>query len=143
MKKFIIASALLSTIVLPSVATEFSIPGTQSVKSFSRPYDTRFQYGLPEGKSLNVFSRNRQAEEPKEHFSTSEFEDADYDEEEVTLDTKYVTPQKKIIKKMSADSTPKNNYSDGKDIPMNYDAFPKFYDPNDMMNQQFMPMMTY
>ena len=142
MKRFIITSAILLTAVVPTMATEFSIPASQSVKSFSRPYDARFQYGFPEGKSLNVFSRNRQAEEPKEHFSTSEFEDAD-DEDEVTLDTKYVAPQRKVIKKLSADYTPQSNDSNNKDMPMNYDAFPKFFDPNDMMNQQFMPMMSY
>ena len=141
MRKFIVA-ILLSAFLLPVSAAEFAIPNTQSVKSFSRPYDNRFQYSLPEGKSFSVFSRTKQVKEPQEHFSTSEFEDAD-DEEEVVLDTKYVAPQKKIIKKLSADSMPKNNNVDGKDMPMNYDAFPKFYDPNDMMNQQFMPMMTY
>ena len=141
MKK-ILMTGLLLAVISPVMATEFSVPGSTSVKSFSRPYDSRLQYSLPEGKSFSVFSRNRQANEPKEHFSTSEFDDSD-EEEDVVLDPTTVKTQKKIIKKLSSDYTPSNTDVDSKNTPMNYDAFPKFYDPNDMMNQQFMPMMTY
>lgn len=130
---------MLSAIVIPAAASEFSIPGSTSVTSFSRPYDSRFQYGLPTGKSLNVFGRRHNPKD-EESFTTSV---DDEDDEDIVLDTKTVAPQKKIIKKLSADSQPNNSNVNYKDVPMNYDSFPKFYDPNDMSNQQFMPMMTY
>lgn len=140
MKKLAV-SFLLAAVMLPVAATEFSVPNTESVKSFSRPYDSRFQYSLPEGKTLNVFGRRTQTE-PQEHFTTNPYDSDDDDDEDIVLDTKNIPTQKKVIKKLGPEYKPNANV-DSKDKPMNYDAFPKFYDPNDMMNQQFMPMVTY
>ena len=143
MKKCAIA-LLLASIMLPVAATEFSIPNTQSVKSFSRqyPYDSRFQYSLPEGKTMSVFGRRNK--EPQEHFSTNPYDsDDDDDDEDIVLDTKNIPTQKKVIKKLGPNYNKEETNVNDKNMPMNYDAFPKFYDPNDMMNQQFMPMVTY
>lgn len=135
--KLLFAAAIV-IISTPANATEyvenqhFSVPETESAKSFARPYDSRFQYGLPERKSsASVFGRRERATE-----TTS-------DAEEVVLDATDVTPQRKVIKKISTNLEEQPANTGKNDVPMNYDNFPKFYNSNDMMNQQFMPMMNY
>lgn len=130
--------ALIGVFPLSASAAEyienqrFSVPETESAKSFARPYDSRFQYGLPERKSsMSVFGRKEQSV------------DTTSDEDDVVLDATDVTPQRKVIKKITADPAEQPTNSGRNDVPMNYDSFPKFYNSNDMMNQQFMPMMSY
>jgi len=107
-------------------ATEVTVPATESVKSFARPTDPRFQYSLPQRK--------------KSYFKKSNNGD---DTDEITLDEN-VKPAKKIIKVMSAEQTESSAKNvDRSNIPMNYDSFPKYYDANDMSTQQFMPMMSF
>lgn len=111
----------------------YQLPAAESAKSFSRPYDSRFQYGLPEKRQAeSVFGRRSQTV------------DSSYDDdEEVVLDYSNITPQRKIIKKISSDPAEQAQSQNRNDVPMNYDSFPKFYNANDMMNQQFMPTMSY
>ena len=80
-----------------------------------------------------------------ERFALSEyhFYSIKNDSESSIIQYNFCGPPMIVLDKKYTFSMPKNNNVDGKDMPMNYDAFPKFYDPNDMMNQQFMPMMTY
>ena len=130
----IFTAAVLSLFILPVFAADYSVPSVESVKSFSSPYDSRIHYSLPEGKNMSVFGRRNDT--PNE---TSNFDD----DEDVVLDTSNIQPQKKIIKKISSDSPNSQNNIDNTNVPMNYNSFPKFYDANDMMNQQFMPMMNY
>lgn len=124
---------VLNIFILPAFAAEYTVPNVESVKSFSRPYDSRFQYSLPERKNVSVFGR------APESSQNSAYDDDD----DIVLDASNIQPQKKVIKKLSADSAAPKNNVDNSNVPMNYDSFPKFYNANDMMNQQFMPMMNY
>lgn len=137
MKRIFSGIFLLSMMLNPVLAADYTAPKVESVKTFAAPYDSRFQYGLPEGRNLNVFNRNKSSE------VQSSSDGYDYEDDEILLDTKNVKPEKKVIKKLSADTPAATQKTDRSDEPMNYNSFPKFYNSNDLMNQQFMPMMGY
>ena len=126
---------LLGLVIFPmaAVAAESDVQKIESVKYFARPNDSRFQYSLPDKKNMK-FSRKKS--------STEEESSSD---EDIVLDSSAAQQgEKKIIKRMSAGTDLKQNTDiDKSTMPMNYDSHPKFYDPNDMSQQQFLPMMTY
>ena len=128
MKKFIAIIFVLSVFV-PAFAAEFSVPQVESVKSFTRPDMSRFQYSLPENK--NFIKRKSSVQN-------------DNDIDEITLDEDEIKPVKKVIKRINTENSVQQfNPSDIKNAPMNYDNFPKFYNPNDLMNQQFIPTTAF
>ena len=131
MKKYLITLIAVLTF-LPAVATEPTYSNIESVKSFAKPIDARFQYGLPD---KNSFKKHHDAK-----ASTTEG-----DSGEIVLDTSKAKPQKKIIKRLSPDADLENldNNIDNSTMPMNYDNFPKFYDPNSMTQNQFLPMTSF
>ncbi len=127
MKKIFLAVLFLS-FVLPVYSAEVEVPKAESVKYFSQPQsqDARFRYDLPSGK--NFFKKDNKANVN--------------DDDEITLDEEDVKPVKKVIKKLGDTQPQTEQKMDPQDVPMNYDSFPKYYDANDMMQQQFMPMPT-
>ena len=130
MKKLIIAMAIL-TCALPVLADDENVYSTESVRSFARPNDARFQYSLPDRSRFKHNSKQSSESTVKS------------DEDAIELDVADTRPAKKIIKKMSSDAEANTQTFDRSDMPMNYDSFPKYYDPNDMSTQQFMPTMSY
>ena len=113
-------------------ASETTIPAVESVKSFARPSDARFQYSLPD---KNKFKKHETKASSTEAPSG-----------EIVLEPSDIKPQKKIIKKLSADTDLNsiNNNIDSSTMPMNYESFPQYYDPNSMtQNRLFMPMTGY
>ena len=130
MKKTLL-SVCLALFILPAFSADAdymdapSVPNVQSVKYFAQPQDSRFQYDLPSAK--NFFKSKKDS---KQNLDS---------DEEVTLDPEDIKPAKKIIKKLGDNPDPKAQTLAPQDVPMNYDSFPKFYDGNDMMQQQFMP----
>ena len=135
MKKVLVIIALIS-FGLPMLAEEATTYSTESVRSFARPNDSRFQYSLPERGAFKFPSRKSAAQ-------TSSSVSSEDDSDEVELDTSDIKPVKKVIKRMSADSEANTQEFDKSNMPMNYDNFPKYYNPNDMSTQQFMPMFGY
>lgn len=135
MKKFLVIIALLS-LAFPVLAEETTTYSTESVRSFARPSDARFQYSLPERGAFKFPARKSSAQ------TTSSVSSED-DSDAVELDTSDIKPVKKVIKRMSADSETNTQEFDKSNMPMNYDNFPKYYDPNDMSTQQLMPMFGY
>ena len=127
MKKMLFAFAF-AALILPAHSEQVEIPNTESVRYFSQPQYSRFRYDLPEG---NPFSFR------KDNKAKVENEDGD-----ITLDEEDVKPVKKVIKKLSDNPKPNEQPLNREDMPMNYDSFPKYYDANDMMQQQFLPMPT-
>jgi len=128
----ILLAFIISMFVLPAYSAEVEVPKAQSVKYFTQQQDARFRYDLPEGKGFSMFN--------KKDSKSSAAED---DNSEVTLREEDVKPVKKIIKKLDSTSSAADTQTlDKENTPMNYDSFPKFYDANDMMQQQFMPMPT-
>lgn len=125
MKKFLMIS-ILSLCFMPVYAAEVQIPPSESIKNFTQPNDARFQYDFPSVKNFKF---------KKEEKSTEI-----NDEEAITLDPSEVKPVKKVIKKLEPNSVPSYQDVSTDNVPMNYDSFPKFYDNNDMMQQQIMPM---
>lgn len=138
MKKILLLTAIIS-FMIPVGAEEITdttstVTSTESVRSFTRPYDSRFQYSLPERGTFKF--------PPKKSSTVSTKTEGD-EEDAIELDTTNIKPAKKVIKKLSSDSAIQNKTFDASDMPMNYGNFPKYYDPNDMSTQQFMPMMGY
>lgn len=136
MKRFIIIT-MFAAVILPAFAEENAsldnngnpVPAVESVRYFARPSDSRFQYSLPDAKKFKPFKKA---------------ETASLDDDAIELDEQDIRPAKKIIKRMSADSDSSSSYEvDNSALPMNYDNFPKFYNPNDLSNQQFLPMIGY
>lgn len=128
MKKVVFALVML--LALPAVAAEttLNIPKSRSAEYISP--DARFKYDLPDGKGFSMFKKENKSQM------------AD-DSAEVTLREEDIKPVKKVIKKLS-DETPINTPQLNKeDIPMNYNSFPKYYDPNSMLQNQFMPMSSF
>ena len=124
MKKFILI-AFFTSIMVPAFAADFAVPEVESVKSFTRPDMSRFQYSLPEHANFTPFKKKSAVVE-------------------ITLDEDEIKPVRKVIKRIDSNSKPQQfNPDDVKDQPMNYDNFPKFYNPNDLMNQQFMPSAMF
>ena len=129
MKKLVI-TFVLASIFCPAFASDFAVPEVESVKSFVRPDMSRFQYNLPEGKNFNWIKKK----------SAENYNDID----EIVLDEEDIKPVKKVIKRINPESTPQQfNPADLKNAPMNYDNFPKFYDANNLMNQQFIPSAAF
>lgn len=126
MKK-VLLSIVLSLFFLPAFSADVEVPSVQSVKYFSQPQDSRFQYDLPAAKDFLKFKKDSK-------------QDIENEDAEVTLDAEDIKPAKKIIKKLGDNPEPKEQTLNQQDLPMNYDSFPKYYDANDMMQQQFMPM---
>lgn len=125
MKK-ILFTFCFAALILPVYATEVEIPKPESVRYFSQPQDPRFQYDLPSAKNFS-FKKN----------SNSKNADDSYDE--ITLDEQDVKPVKKVIKKLGDTPTSSEETLSPQDVPMNYESFPKYYDGNDLIQQQFMP----
>ena len=130
MKKLIIAIAIL-TCTLPVLADETTTYSTESVRSFARPNDARFQYSLPDRSRFRLNSKQSTESTTKS------------DEDAIELDVANTRPAKKIIKKMSSEADTNTQTFDRSDMPMNYDSFPKYFDPNDMSTQQFLPTMGF
>ncbi len=138
MKKGLVV-AMLSMLVLPMAAVaETEVPAVESVKSFARPNDARFQYSLPDRKQIKQRREQRKA---AKMAPTETAKDADDDE--IWLDTSNVNTSKKVIKKINPEANYDNSNVKIDNAPMSYDTFPKFYDPNDLSQQQFMPMVGY
>lgn len=129
MKHFLVL-LFLTIILTPVYSAEISVYGAESAKELVRPDYSRFQYDLPEGKSFGALKRK---------FSKQQ--DNSFDE--ITLDEDDIKPVKKVIKRIQPQAEPKKYDPNSTDNPMNYDNFPKFYNPNDLMNQQFMPTATF
>ena len=131
MKKFVYV-LLLSGLILPACSEEVTTlqtkpePTTLSRESkfYSMPNDTRFQYDLPNFRGKNSSSTAQSSSD-----------------EEITLDPSTVKPVKKVIKTLNTTNGAKTQYQPA-DMPMNYNSFPKFYDANDMLQNQptMMPM---
>lgn len=123
---------LLSGLMLPACAEEITTSQTKpepttlsrESKFYSMPNDTRFQYDLPNFRGKNAASASQS-----------------FSDEEITLDPSTVKPVKKVIKTLNTTSGTKNQ-PQSTDMPMNYNSFPKFYDANDMLQNQptMMPM---
>jgi hypothetical protein len=136
-KGFVVA--LLSMLVVPAVAVaEIEVPAIESVKTFARPNDSRFQYSLPD---KNQIKQRREQKKAAKAAPTETKTDAD--EDEIWLDTSNLKTTKKVIKKINPDTNYDNSNVKLDDAPMNYDSFPKFYNQNDVTQQQFMPMIGY
>ena len=131
MKKFVYV-LLLSGLMLPACSEEVTTSQTKpepttlsrESKFYSMPNDTRFQYDLPNFRGKNSSSASQSSSD-----------------EEITLDPSTVKPVKKVIKTLNTTNGTKTPYQPS-DMPMNYDSFPKFYDANDMLQNQptMMPM---
>ena len=129
MKKYLLILLLLGFTV-PVFAAESDTYSIESVRSFARPNDSRFQYTLPDRGSFRI---------PKKSSTAAE----SLDDDVIELDTSDVKPVKKVVKTLSADYDKNQNKFDNSQVPMNYDSFPRYFDPNDLGNQQFMPMMGF
>lgn len=125
MKKLLLV-AVSMFFILPVCAEEFSVQGAEASKFFNSSRDSRFQYELPSAVNFPLKRDSKQKVKA--------------DDDEITLDETDVKPVKKVIKRI--ENTPADGELpvNSKDVPMNYDSFPKFYDNNNMMQQQFMPM---
>lgn len=132
MKKFLFLLALVSLAVPVLAADEASVtPGVASVKYYTRPDMSRFQYGLPEPGDFHLRKK-------KNKDTAADSLDV------ITLDEDDIKPVKKVIKRVQPSANPQQfDPQDVKNSPMNYDNFPKFYNPNDLMNQQFIPTATF
>ncbi len=128
MKKVVFA--LMMLLALPAVAAEttLNIPKSRSVEYISP--DARFKYDLPDGKGFPMFKKENKSQV------------AD-DSSEVTLREEDVKPVRKVIKKLSDDTPINTPQVNQEEIPMNYNSFPKYYDPNSMLQNQFMPMSSF
>lgn len=123
MKK-VLLGVCLAFFMAPAFAVETSAQGYDASQYFDNPHrDARFKYEFPSGKTLP--------------FKKDKVQVVD-DDSDITLDEADIKPVKKIIKRLDPDAEAPS--VDRKDIPMNYDSFPKFYDNNNMIQQQFMPM---
>ncbi len=125
MKKVLLVM-VLTLCVLPVYAEEVSVQGAESSKFFNSSKDSRFKYELPSTMSFPIKRDSKQKIQS--------------DNDEITLDESDFRPVRKVIKRIEdvpADEAPALNH---KDAPMNYESFPKFYDNNNMLQQQFMPM---
>jgi len=128
MKRFLLI-ALLSVVFLPAQSADFGFTDYRSQGYLSRPDSSRFEYSLPDNMKFL-----------KRKSKTVEQNDVD----EITLDEEDIKPVKKVIKKLGSDYQPQDDFNQkDANTPMNYDNFPKFYNPNDLMNQQFIPMTTF
>ena len=123
----------LSTLMLPACAEDIAKPSSvtpeattmsREAKFYSMPNDSRFQYDLPNFKDRGNSVKN----------TTSS--------EEITLDPQTVKPVKKVIKTLNSSQASGNKTEPARsDMPMTYESFPRFYDANDMLQQQpIMPM---
>lgn len=124
MKKFLMLM-IIGVTGLQVMAADVDVPKTESVRSFARPNDARFHYELPANKNFKF---------KKDDNNVSD------DTEEITLDTTDLKPAKKVIKKLGDGNYSGNNVTPA-DVPMNYESFPKFYDANNMLQNQFMPAL--
>lgn len=130
MKK-IVYVLFLSSLILPACSEEINTPQTKpepttlsrESKFYSMPNDSRFQYDLPNFRGKNSSSQQ-----------TSD--------EEITLDPSTVKPVKKVIKTLNSTNAGGKTPVQPTDMPMNYESFPRFYDANDMLQNQptMMPM---
>ena len=125
--KRLFAIAVLGLVGAAVFAAEDCVVQVQSVKYFTKPNDARFHYELPSNMNFK-FKKDAEKNESDDEFG------------DVELDASDVQPVKKVIKKLG--DTPASNTQQNADenVPMNYDTFPKFYDGNDIMQQQIMPM---
>ncbi len=124
--KRILLGLLLTGFILPAYSAEVDITKPESVKYYTQPQDARFRYDLPDNFSFKKDSKKQ----------------AESDDDEITLDEETVKPVKKVIKKLENGAQAEQKTVNPEDMPMNYDSFPKYYDANDMFQQQFMPMPT-
>lgn len=131
MKNFVYV-LFLSALMLPACSEEIITPQTKhepttlsrESKFYSMPNDSRFQYDLPNFRGKNSSSATQSSSD-----------------EEIILDPSTVKPVKKVIKTLNTSNGTKPP-TQPTDVPMNYDSFPKFYDANDMLQNQptMMPM---
>jgi len=124
MKKVLLLAFLL-VFASPVLAEEFTTQGAEASRFFNPATDSRFQYDLPSKVSFPLKKDSKPA--------------AQSDDSEITLDPAAVKPVRKVIKRIEDTPADANPAFDSKDVPMNYDSFPKFYDNNNMLQQQFMP----
>ena len=127
MKRFFIL-AVIGVIGSTAVLAETEVPEVQSVKYFTKPNDARFHYELPTNMNFKFKKDSEKAQSDDDDTSA------------VELDTSDVKPEKKIIKKLGDNPSYPKEQADTENVPMNYETFPKFYDGNDIMQQQIMPM---
>lgn len=134
MKKLVISLFVILVGTSSFASTQTNVPAVESVKSFARPADARFQYSLPD---KYKFKKNDSTKAPV----------AENESGEIVLEpSSSAKQQKKIIKKLSVDTVldEMSENANNSNVPMNYDSFPKYYDPNSMMQNQFlMPMGGY
>lgn len=128
MKKVVFTLVML--LALPAIAAEttLNIPKSRSVEYISP--DARFKYDLPDGKGFPMF---------KKENNTQVVDDSS----EVTLREEDIKPVKKVIKKLGDNTSTNTPQVNQEEIPMNYNSFPKYYDPNSMLQNQFMPMSSF
>lgn len=128
MKKFLLVFAIMISLPVVAAETTLNIPKSRSVEYISP--DARFKYDLPDGKGFSMFKKENKSQVAG-------------DSSEVTLREEDVKPVRKVIKKLSDDTPINTPQVNQEEIPMNYNSFPKYYDPNSMLQNQFMPMSSF